>query len=91
MRPEEPVGVGPNYLAQDKLRLAGMQQRLRDVNSCRVTKIEHWRQGGKVAHECIILHISSPYDNRYVRLDRFEPNDEMSPRRCARSRHCEGA
>ena len=49
-----------------------LKKRLEDLESCRIEKISHYRQGGSIAHEFIVVHIRAGDDERVARLERFK-------------------
>jgi hypothetical protein len=49
-----------------------LRQRYKDLSSCFVEEVLHYRQEGPIAHELVVVAIRSGDDRRVIRLERFK-------------------
>ncbi|KAJ7917565.1 hypothetical protein B0H13DRAFT_1710283, partial [Mycena leptocephala] len=59
-----------------------LRQRYKDLSSCYVEEVLHYRQEGLIAHELVVVAIRSGDDRRVIRLERFKQDraDDSSSR-----------
>ncbi len=53
-------------------------RRLTDLESCNIVSVSHYRKK-HVGHERIVVRLFSENDERYIRLDRYKPDDDDEP------------